>query len=341
MKIFISHSSKNASYGKALVELLTSIGIIHEHIIFTSDPSYGIPSGENIFNWLKMRISEKNFVIYLLSPEYYSSVACLNEMGAAWVIENEHIAIFTPDFNIDSHDFQSGVLDPREMGFRLDDSDRLTQFTEKMKRLFQLSTDQVLINRACHKFLSTISQITSTPIPQAPRPLVQSSAPSHASPRALPQTPSTTLPKTVSAMTPVSGRRLQPVERFFKDFEDGKLKDEEVLLIYYASDTGRFSLGVGWRVDEEKQRIVEWEELNEFSSTLSKKYEPAVKRLEVRKLTEVSELTSHGNPRQVDFVDELKEKILDLPEIFHIKAEEIIQIELEKESHESRNSFPF
>ncbi len=48
---------------------------------------------ENIFKWLKGRISEKPFVIYLLSPEYFSSVACLNEMGAAWVVENQHVAI--------------------------------------------------------------------------------------------------------------------------------------------------------------------------------------------------------------------------------------------------------
>lgn len=125
MKIFISHSSKNASYGMALVELLTSIGIGHDKITFTSDASYGIPSGENIFNWLKGRISEKPFVIYLLSPEYFSSVACLNEMGAAWVVENQHIAIFTPTFDLGSENFQNSVLDPREMGFRLDDSERV------------------------------------------------------------------------------------------------------------------------------------------------------------------------------------------------------------------------
>ncbi|MDS9467969.1 toll/interleukin-1 receptor domain-containing protein [Paracoccus sp. MBLB3053] len=126
MKIFISHSSKNADYGKALVEFLTSIGVAHNNITFTSDSAYGIPSGANIFDWLKGKISEKPFVIYLLSPEYFSSVACLNEMGAAWVIENQHISIFTPDFDIDGSNFRNSVLDPREMGFRLNDRDRIT-----------------------------------------------------------------------------------------------------------------------------------------------------------------------------------------------------------------------
>ncbi|MBU2359021.1 MAG: toll/interleukin-1 receptor domain-containing protein [Alphaproteobacteria bacterium] len=340
MKIFISHSSKNASYGQALVELLTSIGIAHGDITFTSDTSYGIPSGQNIFNWLKGKISEKPFVIYLLSKDYFSSVACLNEMGAAWVIENQHIAIFTPDFDIDSKDFQSAVLDPREMGFRLNDPDRLTQFAEHIKAVFDLSTNQVLVNRACMKFLSAIGGITSaitlqSPSPPRATPVTHSK---NASPQTVPQQQSAA---PSSSMSRASGKRLPPTERFFKDLEDGKLKDEEVLLVYYASETGRFSLGVGWRTDEETKRIAEWEELNELSDTLSKKYEAAISRFEVRNLIEVSETTSHGNPRQVDFVSELKGQMLDLPDILHVKAEEIIQIELDKKKGELDDEFPF
>ena len=100
MKIFISHSSKNKSYGQALVNLMISLGINSDKIIFTSNVAHGIPIGNNIFNWLKSQISDKPYVIYLLSPEYYQSIACLNEMGAAWVIENEHSMIFTPNFDL-------------------------------------------------------------------------------------------------------------------------------------------------------------------------------------------------------------------------------------------------
>lgn len=119
MKIFISHSSKNKIFGEALVDFLRNIGIKDSEIIFTSNVAYGIPVGQNIFNWLKSQITEKPFVIYLLSEEYYQSIACLNEMGAAWIIENEHAAIFTPNFNLSSKEFQSGALDPRELDFIL------------------------------------------------------------------------------------------------------------------------------------------------------------------------------------------------------------------------------
>lgn len=337
MKIFISHSSKNAKYGRALVKLLTEIGVSHDKITFTSDTSYGIPSGENIFDWLKERISEKPLVIYLLSKEYFSSVACLNEMGAAWMIENEHITLFTPDFDIESKEFQSGVLDPREMGFRLNDSDRLTEFTERMKILFALPTRQLIINRACEEFLSTTLKIDADASTSRP------AAPARTTPMPSLQ-PINTTKSSASApyLSPIKPmKRLSSVERFLKDFEDGKLKDEEVLIVYYAWQTSRFSLGVGWRTEEETKRISEWEELYEYSSTLSKKYEAAITRLEVRNLTEVSERTSHGNPRQVDFVKELKNIILYLPESLQDKAEEIIQIELEKETNKLDDPFSF
>ena len=67
MKIFISHSSKNYFYGDKLVDLLRNVGIKENEIIYTSNTAYGIPVAQNIFNWLKSQITEKPFVIYLLS----------------------------------------------------------------------------------------------------------------------------------------------------------------------------------------------------------------------------------------------------------------------------------
>ena len=117
MKIFISHSSENKDYGNALVDLLTSIEVKSEDIIYTSNDAYGIPIGKDIFDWLKSKIEEKPFVIYLLSPEYYKSRTCLNEVGAAWIVENDHAMIFTPNFDLDSYEFKNGAINPREIGF--------------------------------------------------------------------------------------------------------------------------------------------------------------------------------------------------------------------------------
>ena len=145
MKIFISHSSKNENYGNLLVELLRGLGIKEDEIIFTSNVAYGIPVAKNIFHWLKSQIEEKPFVIYLLSKEYYESVACLNEMGAAWIVENEHAAIFTPSFDLSSKEFQNGALDPREIGFKINDEDRVLSFIQMISKNFDITNNAVLI----------------------------------------------------------------------------------------------------------------------------------------------------------------------------------------------------
>jgi len=161
MKIFVSHSSKNAGYGRALVNLLTGVGVTHDSIVFTSDPSYGIPVGNNIFDWLKAQISDRPFVIFLLSPEYYSSVACLNEMGAAWVVENQHAAIFTPDFDLNDANFRNGALDPREIGFFLNDEDRVTEFINSLRENFPITDKPVVLNRKRKEFLENVGSLIS------------------------------------------------------------------------------------------------------------------------------------------------------------------------------------
>jgi tetratricopeptide (TPR) repeat protein len=161
MKIFISHSSKNTDYGLALVNLLTGVGVAHDSIVFTSDSSYGIPVGYKIFDWLKAQISDRPFVIFLLSPDYYSSVACLNEMGAAWVVENQHAALFTPNFDLDDPNFRNGALDPREIGFFINDEDRVTEFIDSLKKDFSITDKPVVINRKREEFLKNVGLINS------------------------------------------------------------------------------------------------------------------------------------------------------------------------------------
>lgn len=157
MKIFISHSSKNATYGQAIVDLLVAVGVNSEQIIFTSNDAFGIPTGQNIFNWLKARITEKPHVVYLLSTAYYSSIACLNEMGAAWVVENEHTMIFTPEFNTSSYEFQNGALDPREMGFKINNHDRVVEFIETLRGSFPISTKAVLVGQKIREFIEKVN----------------------------------------------------------------------------------------------------------------------------------------------------------------------------------------
>lgn len=323
MKIFISHSSKNKDYGDALVNLLTAVGVKDDEIIFTSNDAYGIPIGQSIFNWLKSRISEKPHVLYVLSPEYYQSVACLNEMGAAWVVENKHTMIFTPEFNLSSPEFLNGAIDPREIGFYINNHDKLLAFIESLKVDFTISSNPVLISQKTRLFLETIKDFRPTMVP---------------TPENVPQISQTISTKELELESQVQESKVvvKPqvmrisqakarYSRLLTDLQNDKLKDEDVLLVHYIIETGRFKLGTGWRSASEVENIKMWEEVQELNSMLSTNYDIVLRRFEMKNVTEVSETTGGGNPREVSIKDNVKTELLDISDELLAKIDAVFQ----------------
>lgn len=319
MKIFISHSSKDKDYGNHLVELLRVLGIKENEIIFTSNVAYGIPVAKNIFNWLKSQIEEKPFVIYLLSKEYYESVACLNEMGAAWIVENEHAAIFTPNFNFSSYEFQNGALDPREIGFKIDDEDRIMSFIQMLSNNFEITRNPVIISQSVKKFIRNIrlikqviedtNQATKKEVIKETKTLVKKDKD---------QVPKVRFNKVKSNN---GGLYLKFLDLIAAD----KLKQDELLLLHYIIDTCNVKLMTGWQEVQEVSKINEWEKINDIKDILSKNYPGVIRRFELRGFTEVSQVTSSGNPKEVKLKDEIAVNVLDFPNDVLSKIEKVVK----------------
>lgn len=322
MKIFISHSSKNANYGQAIVDLLVAVGVNNEQIIFTSNDAFGIPTGQNIFNWLRARIAEKPHVIYLLSTEYYSSIACLNEMGAAWIVENEHTIIFTPEFEASSPEFQSGALDPREMGFKINNHDRVTGFIEALRDIFPISTKTVFVSQKIREF---IQKVNSFEVPKQSLPVNQILKKEKPIDTILSTKIEEKLIVEDSQKKIIDANsKTSQVNKLFKDLQEGKLKDEEIILLQYSIDTARFKLGVGWKSVGEIENIKTWEDVNSLNSKLSLGYDEVMRRFDLKKLTEVTELTSSNNPREVALISDLQDILIDLPKEWSLKIGEAL-----------------
>lgn len=115
-KIFISHSSKDINYVKSIVEMLEDIGLRKNHIFCSSFPEYGIPAGQDIYKYLKKQFNDYNLkIIFVLSKNYYESVASLNEMGAAWILKKDALSILVPGFSIDEI---KGCVNKNEIAIR-------------------------------------------------------------------------------------------------------------------------------------------------------------------------------------------------------------------------------
>lgn len=120
-KIFISHSSKDVQIISKFVDLLADMGLTNEELFCSSVPDYGIPLNEDIYDYLASLFRDYNiYVIFMLSKNYYSSSACLNEMGAAWVLKSDYTSVLLPGF---SYQKIEGAVNPNKIGFKLDDED--------------------------------------------------------------------------------------------------------------------------------------------------------------------------------------------------------------------------
>lgn len=122
---------------------------------------HGIPAGENIFEYLRNNIHSNVYMIFLLSDEYFESVACLNEMGAAWVSKSDYMNVFIPNFNFRNTKFTDCVIDDKNMGVKLSDPNCKTKILElknKIKNIFNLPTDEANESYLVDKFMEEINK---------------------------------------------------------------------------------------------------------------------------------------------------------------------------------------
>ncbi len=138
-KVFVSHSSSDVGYVKAIVELLEDIGLGPGEIICTSVDIYKIPLGKSIYDYLEEQFQNYNlYVLFILSENYYDSVACLNEMGAAWVLKHRYDAILLPGMRFED---VKGCIDKNQIGIKLDSEEgelrhRLNELQKSMAKEF-------------------------------------------------------------------------------------------------------------------------------------------------------------------------------------------------------------
>jgi hypothetical protein len=152
-KIFISHSSKDKKICDAFVDLLESIGIPEEIILYSSSERHGIPGDNDIFEYLKDHISGGITVYYMLSDNYYQSVYCLNEMGAAWIAKNDFSIFLLPNFEGSI----TGVINGNKKAYNINNMYSLIQFKNKLLETFDLTISETKWEDIKSKFSNALS----------------------------------------------------------------------------------------------------------------------------------------------------------------------------------------
>ena len=158
--LFISHSSANENIATNLVQLLRTLGFNNKNLFCSSVPGYDIKEGEDIYDTLASKFQDYNiFVIFLLSSEYYQSAACLNEMGATWVLKDNYSTIVCPGFSIPEI---KGAINPCKMAVVLGDYKRvngkLNNLKDRLIEFFGLPEveDDTIWENDRNKFIESI-----------------------------------------------------------------------------------------------------------------------------------------------------------------------------------------
>lgn len=162
--VFISHAYADREINNLFVDLLEDIGLKKEQIFYSSLPEYGVVLGDNIADAIRIKLSSKKVhMIYMLSKNYYKSVMCLNEMGAAWILQHTYTSVLLPGFKYRKIE---GAVDPGNLGMKLDGDEgelkgRLIHLRNQLQQEFCLpSMDEMIWNRKVDNFLSAVREKT-------------------------------------------------------------------------------------------------------------------------------------------------------------------------------------
>ncbi len=131
-KIFISHSSMDKEIVEELIDILNAMGVSHSQIFCSSFSGYGVPLGSDFLNTIKREINKNVLILFVLSNNFYSSPACLCEMGATWVLSKEHIPVIIPPFTFEQI---KGVI-PLTQGLLINDKLQLNLLQETIVNKF-------------------------------------------------------------------------------------------------------------------------------------------------------------------------------------------------------------
>lgn len=160
--IFLSHRSSDKRYGDALEKFIVGLGVRNDQLIYTSHPLHKIPLDENIYEYLRKNINRNIFMIILWSDEYLDSPACLNEMGAAWVVQCDYTNIYVPQFSFGNPKYHECAVDTMKMGAVLNGDKHCKQsmleLKDKILTLFGLEKDEAQLMYLIDTFIDDIKE---------------------------------------------------------------------------------------------------------------------------------------------------------------------------------------
>lgn len=159
-KVFISHASEDKQIVSLFVDqiLCAGSGVNIEDVIYTSRDDSGVVNGNDIPSCIKDGIKLAAIFFMMVSEKYRNSEVCLNEMGAAWMLDDLPKKILLmpgSSFN------KIGWLMSLKKGTELSDSSGLDALHDQIIDILSTRIQTATWNRCKEVFLNKLNELTN------------------------------------------------------------------------------------------------------------------------------------------------------------------------------------
>ena len=164
-KIFISHSTKDKEIVNQFTQdiLIAGCHFNHSEVFCTLDHST-IHTGEDFRNEIVRGMKECDFILLMFSKNYKTSDICLNEMGAAWALENKTVLPFVlPDCSFEEMGFPYQV----KQCAKITDKIKLDELYKDICETYNIQQDWPHFNQCKENFVKKITGVKDIVIESA------------------------------------------------------------------------------------------------------------------------------------------------------------------------------
>jgi len=166
-RIFISHASKDKEIIDGFIDLIlqNGMGIGVDDIFCTSSEGMKILSGEDWRQSIQENLAHSKVIILIISPYYKESEICLNEMGAAWMMDSLVLPLIIEPINFSS---VGAIQEPKQVE-KLFDSKSLDRIKDRIQETLELPVGQIKSDRWTTKKMEFVSKgktvVSNNPYP--------------------------------------------------------------------------------------------------------------------------------------------------------------------------------
>lgn len=156
--VFISHAGNDKAIIKLFIDyiLKNGLGLRDDNIVCTSFEENSMKGGEDIPLYIKRTIKDSSVVLSMVSQNYRLSEVCMNEVGAAWALDNSPIQIVLSDVDFDS----IGWLVSLKKALKISERDNLDNLCETLYERLGIAKPSIKSwNGAVTTFLEQLPEV--------------------------------------------------------------------------------------------------------------------------------------------------------------------------------------